>query len=180
MYGMIHKAAREFTIQQHGEDRWRAILSRTDLSDEHFISGQHYSDDATLSLIGAIAEDLQIDAGDVLRAFGQYWIRYTATTDYAAALQMCGDDLVTFLHNLDDLHRGIKTTMPEAQLPSFSVLQADDRRIELLYQSERQGLASFVSGLLTGLMDKFSETGAISWREDGEDLIFTIARGQPA
>ena len=74
MYGMIHKAAREFTIQNHGEERWRAILAKTPLSSEHFISGQHYADDDTFALLGAVSEDLGVDIDQLLSDFGRYWI----------------------------------------------------------------------------------------------------------
>ena len=176
MYGMIHKAAREFTIQNHGEERWRAILAKTPLSSEHFISGQHYADDDTFALLGAVSEDLGVDIDQLLSDFGRYWIKFTAESDYAAALRMCGDDLVTFLRNLDDLHRGVMTTMPEAVLPSFSVEHSDSSRIDLLYQSDRAGLASFVTGLLQGLMDKFSETGSVTYATEPDGLMFHIAR----
>ena len=89
---------------------------------------------------------------------------------------MCGDDLVTFLRNLDDLHRGVMATMPEAVLPSFSVEHSDSSRIDLLYQSDRAGLASFVTGLLQGLMDKFSETGSVTYATEPDGLMFHIAR----
>lgn len=176
MYGMIHKAARAFTIREHGDQRWAEIAASLDMSDEHFISGQHYSDETTVRLLGAIAADLGVEVAQLLRSFGRYWVEYTAASDYASALEMCGDDLVTFLDSLDDLHRGIKTTMPEAVLPSFSVISSDSTGIELLYQSEREGLESFVTGLLEGVMARFSEPGHVAWTAASDGVAFQITR----
>lgn len=176
MYGMIHKAARAFTIREHGEKRWDAIMSSQNLSDEIFISGRHFSDTKTVALIGAIASELEVDIDDLLSGFGRYWIAFTANDDYGPALEMCGDDPLTFFHNLDDLHRGIKTALPDARLPAFRVLHGDAERIELLYQSEREGLASFVTGLIEGVLNRFSQTGVVTWEQAPDGLIFSIQR----
>ena len=178
MYGMIHRAARELARQTLDEQSWDAILKRLDLDNGHFISGQHYADTVTLDLVGALSEALETPVPDLLAEFGQYWISFTERSDYAAALAMAGDDLVTFLRNLDELHHGIQATMPEANLPSFSVTRADAGQIELLYISQREGLETFVAGLLQGLMAKFSEQGTISHRPSDKGVIYTIERNE--
>ena len=130
MYGMIHKAAREFVSRNISEETWLKIAAEAGLDDEHFISGQHYPDEITNAMIGAIVNVTGIPVEDVFDQFGQYWVRYTATTSYNAALEMAGRDFVTFIQNLDNLHNSIKATMPEADLPSFQVINSalDDSR----------------------------------------------------
>ena len=176
MYGMIHRAARDFALDSVDEQDWDAILQRLGLDNRHFISGQHYDDATTFELVGALSELLGTPVPDLLYEFGRYWIGFTERSDYAAALAMAGDDLVTFLRNLDDLHHGIQATMPEASLPSFTVKNADAGQIELLYMSDRQGLETFVEGLLAGLLAKFSEHGSISHRADAGGVAFLIDR----
>lgn len=176
MYGMIHRAAREFALRTLDEQTWGSILSTVGLDNQHFVSGQHFSDEVTLGLIGALSRELKTPVPDLMREFGRFWISFTERSDYSDALAMAGDDLVTFLCNLDDLHYGIQATMPEASLPGFTVQSADDEQIELLYISERQGLETFVEGLLLGLMDKFSEPGAISHQPAEAGVLFRIER----
>lgn len=180
MYGMIHRAAREFALQLLDEQVWQSILTKINLDNGHFISGQHYSDEDTFALIGALSEQLDTPVPDLLTAFGRYWIKFTGQSDYAAALAMAGDDLVTFLSNLDELHHGIQANMPDARLPSFSVQSADDGQIILLYISERQGLEAFVEGLLQGLLEKFSEPGVISRQLTDAGVEFRIDRTESA
>ncbi len=180
MYGMIHRAAREFAMQTLDEQVWQSILAKVNLDSRHFISGQHYSDEDTFALIGALSEKLDKPVPELLTEFGRYWINFTERSDYAAALAMAGEDLVTFLGNLDELHHGIQATMPDARLPGFTVQAVDADQIVLTYTSERQGLETFVEGLLLGLLDKFSETGAISHRPTKAGVEFTIDRSESA
>lgn len=180
MYGMIHRAARDFAMETLDEQVWQSILTKINFDNGHFISGQHYSDEDTFALIGALSEHLNTPVPGLLTAFGRYWIQFTGRSDYAAALAMAGDDLVTFLCNLDELHHGIQANMPDARLPSFSVLSSDEDQIVLLYTSERQGLESFVEGLLQGLLAKFSESGAISHQMTDAGVEFRIDRSESA
>jgi hypothetical protein len=176
MYGMIHKAARELTISKIGEAAWAKLAADCEVGSEHFISGQHYSDDITFRLIGAIAEKLNVTVDELLVSFGRYWIKFAAQGAYAPALDMAGDDLETFLMNLDRMHSSIKATMPEAVLPSFSVSSSGEDSIDVAYRSPRKGLEPFVTGLLEGLLDRFGETGTITRKPSGAEVIFHINR----
>lgn len=174
MYGMIHKAARELAVREIGEEAWARVLNRCGLDSEHFISGQHYTDDVTFLLIEEIASELDLAVPDLLREFGRYWIHFAEQSAYAPVLDMCGDDLATFLVNLDRMHSSIRATLPEAVTPSFAVTCSNDDRIDVAYRSSRTGLEAFVSGLLEGLLRRFEEQGAVSWARTGEETIFTI------
>lgn len=176
MYGMIHKAAKDFTLLQVGEATWQEIVLRCGLNEEHFISGKHYDDETTLALIGEISSTLDTEIDVLLFEFGQFWIKFTARSSYGNVLDMAGDNLASFVGNLDDMHRSITATMPEARMPSFFVQDQSETEISLLYRSDRSGLTEFVRGLLTGLMDRFGETGEISSFPQGSDIIFTISR----
>jgi len=176
MYGMIHKAAREFTIEKIGDGAWAKLAADCEVGSEHFISGQHYSDDMTFRLIGKIAEVLNLTTEQLLLAFGRYWIKFASEGAYAPALDMAGDDLETFLSNLDRMHASIKSTMPDAVLPSFSVSKAADGQINVTYRSPRKGLEPFVTGLLQGLLARFNETGTISNAPAGDAVVFHIKR----
>ncbi len=176
MYGMIHKAAREYCEGRIGKDAWDRLMLRCDLDREHFISGKHYDDETTMRLLSEIRDTLGCEMDQLLFEFGHYWISFTQASSYAAAMKMLGDDMPTFMRNLDSLHQSVQSTMPEASLPSFVVIGESQTTIELLYRSNRDGLETFVKGLLTGLMDRFGESGDISSRYSGSDLIFTIER----
>ena len=176
MYGMIHKAAKDYARQHIDDAVWQSILTRCKLNDEHFISGQQYDDSATIGLLVEIANALEMQVDALLFEFGKFWIGFTANSSYGTVMDMAGDDLATFISNLDDMHLSIEATMPGADMPSFSVLRQSPTEIELIYRSSRTGLTEFVRGLLAGLMDRFNETGDIQATERGEDIVFRITR----
>ena len=180
MYGMIHKAAREFAISELGQERWDKAVANAEMNDEHFISGQHYPDAKTNKLLGELVSISGLASDDLLERFGRYWIRFTSTTAYSSALDMAGDEIVMFLENLDHLHTSIQSTMPEADLPSFCVTHSSPTEIKLIYKSTREGLAPFVKGLLMGVLDRFSEAGEISFEPHGDDYQFHILRQSAA
>ena len=176
MYGMIHKALRELAIDKAGEDAWREIAIECKLDSEHFISGQHYSDNVTNALIRAVAAKTGADVDTLLKDFGRHWIEFAENSSFSAVLDMAGDDLVTFLDNLDRMHVSIKTTMPEAVMPSFHVDKAGGDEVVMTYTSPRQGLTPFVTGLLEGVLARFGEQGEISSSPVKDGAVFRIKR----
>jgi hypothetical protein len=174
MYGMIHKAARELAVAMVGEAAWGEVIQSCGLGSEHFISGQHYSDDLTVRLIGAIAAKAGVAVDSLLKDFGRHWIKFADRSNYAAVLDLAGDDLETFIKNLDRMHASIKATMPEAAMPSFELVKAAGNRITVVYRSPRRGLEPFVAGLFEGLLERFGETGTVALKPSGDDFIFDI------
>lgn len=177
MYGMIHQAARQLVLQSHGEAAWRQIVHVSGLTDSDFISAQHYDDEKTLGLIGAISKVSGAPMDELLVAFGQHWITFAAGTSYGRVMDMLGDNLEEFIENLDRMHAGIKATMPQASMPRFELLASNDGDLHVLYQSERSGLTPFVVGLLRGLMARFGVVGDVTGqKETPEGVVFTISR----
>lgn len=174
MYGLIHSAARQMVLEQLGPDVWRQTLDRAGLDDLHFISGEVYGDEVTLGLIGAIVETTSIPADTLMFEFGRYWITFVAKSAFARAMDVSGGDFVSFIDGLDRLHRGVRTAMPMARMPSFEVLHSTPDRVEVLYVSERQGLERFVCGLLTGLLERFGERGAVGFAHAEDGIVFSI------
>lgn len=174
MYGMIHQAAREMIHELHGPDVWNDILRKSGLGDEFFISAQHYSDEKTNDLIGTISQTTNKDIETVLEEFGGYWIKFSDTSSFAGIMRMAGDDLFSFISNLDRLHASIKTTMSKAQTPSFEVVGMTATKIDVVYRSDRTGLAPFVRGLFHGLLAHFGKTGTVTHRDIDDGCLFTI------
>ena len=175
MYGMIHQAARSLVLDLRGEAAWQEILNSSGLSEEHFLSAQYYGDDMTFGLVGTIAEYLGLDTAVVLEEFGRYWLKFAEMTPYGSVLNMAGDDLETFLGNLDRMHSSIRSTMSKAVMPSFDASQNASGDIVVAYRSERVGLEPFVRGLLYSVLDRFGQSGNISTLATSGGADFTIA-----
>jgi hypothetical protein len=175
MYGLIHSAARQMVLDQFGGETWRSALERSGLSELHFIHGEVYADEVTLGLIGAIVETTRMPVDALLFEFGRYWITYVSGSAFSRAMAMSGNDFVSFVEGMDRLHRGVRTAMPMARMPSFEVLSSTPHVVEVLYVSERAGLDAFVAGLLTGLLERFGQKGVVTHASASDGIVYSIA-----
>ena len=175
MYGLINKAVRGLVLEQFGDDAWARIRGRAGVEDDDFLSMTSYDDAVTYDLVAAASAELGAPAEDILKGFGEYWVRYTAVEGYGELLDSAGGDLTTFLSNLDQMHARVK---PELRPPRFRVSNATDTGLRLHYYSDRPGLAPLVVGLVHGLAARFGDRVEVaSGREgDGEDAhdVFDI------
>ncbi len=178
MYGMVNKAIQDLVTSKFGEDKWITIKEKVEFEDDFFVSMQQYPDELTYNLVGAASEVLEMDAGSILEAFGEYWILYTAEEGYGEMLALSGSTLPQFLGNLNMLHERITHIMPNLKPPRFSVKEIADNHIELTYESDREGLAPMVVGLLKGLGIRFEKNCQIEQivtrDKDGKD-VFSVS-----
>ncbi len=158
MYGLIHKAIRDCVRDAHGEDAWQAIATRANVDESVFLSMESYPDETTYGLISAACEELEVETGTLLRAFGRFWVLHTAKVEYGPLLEFGGSDLESFLKNLDRMHEQVAISFTNLQGPSFELEHEADGSALLHYRSTRNGLADFVTGLLDGLREHFSES----------------------
>ncbi len=180
MYGMVHRAARQMIIENHGEASWAQILSSSGLGDESFISANVYSDDVTMSLLVAISNFLNEPVNSILHHFGIYWIKFAYSGDYKSVMNLAGNDLFSFLGNLNRMHDSVQVSIPGARLPTFIADNSSSKSIDITYASERRGLEPFVEGLLTGLLKHFGHEGEIH-RVGPNDrgILFQIVLASP-
>jgi hypothetical protein len=175
MYGMIHRALRQMVLEERGAEVWSAIERSANAEPSDFISSATYPDELTQRLLSTSSEALGQDPDHMLAQFGQFWIRYAEAGSFAAILTFTGQDIVSFIANLDRMHRTIEDVMPNARMPSFSILAHDVGQITVQYRSTRIGLAPFVSGLLYGLLDRFNLVGSVRIiSEDNDKSLFLI------
>lgn len=161
MYGLIHRAARQLSINKFGQDRWHEIAAIAEIVDDDMVSAQVYSDETTMRMLEAVRAAFDIEMEDFLESFGIYWIEFAASSAYGAMFDMTGTGLLDCLRNLDRLHSAIKLTLPDAVMPSFTVLDSGKGFVNVRYSSPRVGLEPFVKGLFIGLLNRFHLTGRV-------------------
>lgn len=180
MYGMIHQAARDFAVSRLGQEEWSRLLASQDLTGRHFIGVEYYSDEETMRLVGLIADRLGLGMAETFRELGGAWVDFAGASTYGRVLRMAGDDLETFLSNLDRMHASIKSNMPKAALPGFEVVASDGDAISVHYRSQRRGLAPFVQGILASVAERFGEARDVTYVETDGGALFTLARRRAA
>lgn len=175
MYGMIHRALRQMVLNERGKEAWASIELAAGVEPSDFISSATYPDEVTQRLLSISSEMLGQDMDDLLTQFGRFWIRYAETSSFAPILSFTGRDIVSFVANLDRMHRTIEDVMPHAIMPSFSVLTDNVGQMTIEYRSTRTGLAPFVTGLFLGLLDRFNLTGSVEIiSKDSAKHVFAV------
>jgi len=148
MYGLVNRAIQQMVCTQHGEDVWQRVKDRAELKDlDFFLTYQAYTDDEALRLVSAATVELGLSADQIMQAFGEYWITYTAAEGCEQLLESTGETVPEFLYQLDDLHARDALVFPEPPPPSFRCEHRADRSITLEYRSKRKGLAPMVTDL---------------------------------
>jgi guanylate cyclase soluble subunit beta len=167
MYGMIHCAVREMFVEQLGATEWAALERAAKITAADQISFNVYDDALTMRILEEAAARLGLDLQDCLEEFGRYWIVFAGKGSFKSMMEFTGDDIITFISNLDQMHRSVVRTLTKAQMPSFQVLEKGEGYFTVLYLSERNGLGAFVTGLLKGLLDHFNQVGDVKLIKDG-------------
>lgn len=181
MYGMIHKAVRDMVQTSFGEDTWSRIQSSAAMEDDHFLSLRNYEDELVYNLVGAAADELQLDAGTLLEEFGKHWVLVTMTDHYEQMLKSYGKNAWDLLANLNLMHTHIRSTFLHYKHPYFELVKENERDAKLHCRSVRVGLTPFVSGLIEGIATYYGETIEVlkiehSPVDEGEHTIFSLRR----
>lgn len=171
MYGLVNKAIEGMVYHRFGEDTWEKIKQKAEIDIDAFITMEAYPDDVTHRLVQAASVVLNMSPQDILQAFGEYWVLYTAMEGYSQMLDMAGENLPEFLQNLDNLHARVGLSFPQLKPPSFECRDVQQESLNLQYHSSRQGLAPMVIGLLKGVGKRFNTN---------VDITQTRSRGQGA
>lgn len=179
MYGIVNKAIQDLLTENFGVDTWEAVKEKSGIDVDLFLSNEPYDDDITYLLAGAASEILGISVGDVLNAFGEWWILKTGKEKYGSLMQAGGNNLKEFLVNLPMFHNRIMLMYPKLTPPEFKVSKIEDNSIQVHYHSKREGLQEFVRGLLSGLGKMYMIEPVIELiqsRDDGFDHeIFKVS-----
>ena len=158
MYGMVNNAFRQYVIDRDGETAWNDIVTEAGLETAEFGAMTSYDDDVTMTIVEAMVARSGRDIDDLLRDVGRSWIGFAKTTSFAGLLAFAGSDYATLLGNLNDMHAKIKASLTAIRPPAFDCVTREDGLLEVTYQSEREGLFTFVEGILLGLAEEFGET----------------------
>ena len=155
MYGLVNRAIEQLVVASRGEQAWARVCARAGVDEAGFIAMCPYDDALTYRLVAAVSQELGASADEVLEAFGEHWILYTAQEGYGELLDAAGSDLRGFLGNLNAMHGRVEGVFKQMRLPLFRVEDLGPGDYLLHYESSREGLSPMVLGLLRGLAKRF-------------------------
>lgn len=162
MYVMIHRAIHDFLAEQYSESEWNSVKAALNVEPEGMISTLVYPDAQTMQLVEDAAMLMDIPTVDFMRKLGRFWVTFSERGAYRRILDFAGEDLASFIQNLDRMHQAVVSAMPRADVPSFTLVDSRPGELVVDYRSNRHGLEAFVIGLLQGLLDRFKHDGCVT------------------
>jgi len=165
MYGIINTSIEELVIHKFGNAAWDAILLRSGVSKQIFLSNEAYDDLITYQIAAATAEEAGLTIDEVLLEFGKWWILNTCQKRYGAMLKTGGGDLAEFLLGLPSFHDRVQLMYPKLSPPGFKIEQLKDRQFQVHYYSTRPALQEFMRGLLFGLAEYFKVEARVELKQ---------------
>ena len=162
MYGMIHCGIRQMVVEELGEEAWVSLERDLGSGPQDMIAAMVYDDALTIRFLVTASERLGLTLEEGLKSFGRYWIRFAERGSFGSILRFTGSDIAAFIANLDRMHRAVVAALPEAQVPSFSLVRQEPGLLRVQYRSDRSGLEPFVLGLLQGIVDRFDLEGEVA------------------
>lgn len=172
MYGIVNKALHELIVGEYGEEVWQEIKDKAGVEVEVFVGTEGYPDSITYGLVGAASEVLGRSAGELLEAFGRYWVLKTAPEVYPDLIQSGGKSLREFLTHLPNFHARVSLILPHLEPPEFDCTDIQENSLTLHYYSKRTGLAPLVRGMVLALGEMYGTPASIRQvqsRESGAD-----------
>lgn len=151
MYGIVNKAIEELVSETFGVEKWHLIKAKSNIDVDYFVSNEPYDDEITYKLAIAASEEMNITVGEVLQAFGEWWILRTGKEKYGYLLESGGENFKEFLLNLPLFHNRVMMIYPKLTPPEFKISDVKEKSLHLHYFSKREGLQDFVRGLISGL-----------------------------
>lgn len=157
MLGFVNQAIKDMVVNEFSLDLWEDICEDVQFHEKSFLTQQDYPDILTYNLVASICKLKNMEASDVLIAFGEYWVLKTATPKYGSLFQASGQTFSEFLEFLPNFHSKAMLFYPNLNPPDFRIDKIAENQYRLFYYSHRQGLDAFVIGLIQGLAKFYNE-----------------------
>lgn len=172
MYGLVNQAIQGLVTDNFGAESWAQIKAKAGVTEETFLSNHIYDDSVTYQLAGAASEVLSMPLGDVLHAFGKYWVLKVGQEKYGTLMRSGGESLMEFLENLPNFHSRVMLIYSDIRPPEFKIERTGSRKVLVHYFSTRAGLTDFMGGLIAGLAEMYKTQATITCvtsRANGHD-----------
>jgi hypothetical protein len=178
MKGIIFTEFLEMVEQNFGLQTVDQIIEASELPSEGvYTSVGTYDFNEMVQLLTNLSRKVDTPAADLLHTFGLYLFSrlQVAHPDVVSSYS----DPIQLVGSIEDhIHVHVRKLYPDAELPSFTILEKSDNRLTLIYESSR-GLYTFCKGLIEAAFSHFNQTVTVNYKllqESGKQVEFEILR----
>ncbi|MBT8299361.1 MAG: heme NO-binding domain-containing protein [Maribacter sp.] len=178
MKGIIFTEFLEMVESKFGLEIVDDIIEQADLTSEGvYTSVGTYEFNEMVSLISQLSSKVNVSADDLLYTFGLYLFDSLGKA-HPEVIQSYNSPLGLLYSIEDHIHVHVKKLYPDAELPSFKILEKTDTSISMIYTSSR-GLYKLAHGLMQKSFEHFNKSAEVSielLKEDGTEVKFDIVQ----
>lgn len=178
MKGIVFTEFLEMVEAKFGLETVDNIIEKSNLPSQGiYTSIASYDFNEMVSLITQLSEEVELAPGDLIYAFGLYLFAGLSKS-HPEVIQNYKTPLGLLYSIEDHIHVHVKKLYPDAELPTFKVLEKTDASLSMIYSSSR-GLYRLAHGLIEKTFEHFNGKADITYellKEDGTEVKFDIVQ----
>jgi len=156
MKGTVVVCLHQLVEARFGEPTWKRILEAAGLDSETIlIPLGDYADEEVFALVGATCRVTGLTQQQAFDAFAEFWVTEYSKRNYTR-YHRGSASAREFLQKIDEIHRSVTATVPNAHPPGFRSEWISERCLHLHYRSQR-GLIDLVTSMAKAVGTLFGE-----------------------
>jgi hypothetical protein len=174
MKGVIFTEFLDMVEKKFSIDTVDKIIESSNLaSGGSYTSVGTYPHTEMAELVVNLGRETGIPVKDLLIAFGNYL--FSRLTNLYPGFVVFENGLLFFLESIENhIHIQVRKLYPDAELPQFNTKRIHEKKLEMIYVSERH-LGDLAEGLLMGAIEFFKQEASLKReRQLDETIRFTI------
>lgn len=178
MKGIVFTEFLELVEHKFGLETVDKIITNSDLpSGGVYTAIGTYSFSEMLSLLKNLSELTGLSIDDLLLTYAEHFFSVLATS-YPELIDQYKDPIELLASIENHIHVEVRKIYPEAELPSFEVLEKNSEKLVMIYSSSR-AMYSFGLGLMRKTFEHFDTKADITFtklKSDGTKVRFSITK----
>jgi len=178
MKGFVFTEFLEMVEASFGLEVVDSIIENSDLPSEGiYTSVGTYDFNEMVSLITNLSDVVKVEAGTLIYTFGRFL--FTSLSKAHPEVIKSYTNPLGLLYSIEDhIHVHVQKLYPDAELPTFKILEKTDTSISMIYASSR-GLYRLAEGLIEKCFEHYNGSANVSFEllnDTGTEVKFDVVQ----
>ena len=178
MKGIVFTEFLEMVESQFGLETVDTIIENSDLSSEGaYTAVGTYEFSEMLQLVTHLSDTANMPVNDLLYTFGLYL--FDSLLKAHPEVVSNYKNPISLLYSIENhIHVHVKKLYPDAELPTFKILEKTEHSLTMVYSSSR-GLYALAHGLIVKTFEHFNKSANVEMEllnEQGTEVKFAIVQ----
>ncbi|MEW7278690.1 heme NO-binding domain-containing protein [Aquimarina sp. 2201CG1-2-11] len=178
MKGIVFTEFLELVEDKFGLEMVDTIIEQSNLPSKGIYTAiGTYDFSEMLSLLKHLSQHSGLSIDDLLLTYAEHFFSVLANS-YPDLIEKYKDPIELLSSIENHIHVEVQKIYPEAELPTFEIIEKSDQKLVMIYKSSR-AMYSFGLGLMRKTFEHFDTTASISYEKlasDGTEVKFSIVK----